>query len=123
MNFIKNLWNKVKSFFSNLFNRKAEAQIAAPVAPVAEVASAAEVAVETNVAAEVAAEDNAAKEERISALFNRIMGVAKFRNYSLTEAFQAAREQDEATLVRIEREMSAHKYKAPKHNRANRKAA
>jgi hypothetical protein len=122
MNFIKTLWNKVKSFFSNLFSSKAEAKIEAP-APVAQVAPAAEVAVETNVAAEVAAEDNAAKEQRIQALFNSIMGLARFRNYDLSEAFQAAREQDEAALVRIERAMNNKTYKAPKHNRAKRKAA
>jgi hypothetical protein len=122
MQFIKNLWNKVKSFFSNLFSRKEVAKIEAATA-ITEVPVVAEVAVETNTVAEVAAESQEDKAERIHGLFNRIMEIAKFRNYSLTEAFQAAKEGDEATLVRIEREMNHKTYKAPKHNRAKRKAA
>jgi hypothetical protein len=115
MNFIKNLWNKVKSFFSNMFSRKAEAKIETVTTPAA-VAPVAATPVES-VTAEVAADDNTAKEARITELFNSIMGLAKFRNYSLTEAFHAAREGDEATLARIEHEMNIKKYKAPKHNR------
>ena len=115
MNFIKSIWNKVKSFFGNLFGSKKVAAVAAPtaVAPAAKTASPVEVAAaqEADVAAKAAA---AERMEKLAIIFNRIAEAASYRNYSLAEARAAFHADDEATLVRIERQMKNRTYKAPK---------
>lgn len=108
MNFIKSIWNKVKSFFGNLFTAKKEVAIqAAPVKT--EAAKAVEV-----VAATEAQEVQANRTEELATIFNRIAEIARLRNYTLDEAKAAFFAMDEAALLRIERDMKARKYKAPK---------
>ncbi len=110
MEFIRNLWNKVKSFFGNLFGGKPveQVQYTAPVmqtAPVAEVV--------TSTEAESTADQTALK-EKIHALFNRIMELVRQRNYKPDEAVAAANAGDVDNLTRIERQMRNKSYKAPK---------
>jgi len=112
MNFIKSIWNKVKSFFGNLFGSKkvVAAQVAA-AAPVAKTEAADEAVSAHEAEAQAAA---AERMEKLAIIFNRVAEVASYRNYSLIEARAAFHADDEATLVRIERQMKNRTYKAPK---------
>jgi hypothetical protein len=123
MNFIKSIWNKVKSFFGGMFASKKVT--AAPAAPAVktEVAQAAEVINAEEVQAEADAKAEAAeRQEQLAIVFNRVAELASYRNYSLVEARAAFFAGDLATMVRIERDMTARKYKAPKKVKAAKQA-
>lgn len=109
MEFIKSLWNKVKTFFGGLFtSKKVIAAVAKTEVPVNGPVAANEVAVQAE-----ATEQAEAKAEKLAALFMRVVELAGQRNYALDEARAAVLAEDEATLVRIAAEMKAKKYKAP----------
>jgi hypothetical protein len=118
MEFIKSIWNRITSFFGNLFGAKKEAAKVEAATVKTEAAQAAQ----TVVASEEAAA-KAARMEKLAEVFNRIAQIASFRNYSLEEAKAAYLADDMATLARIEREMNAKKYKAPKKVKPAKKAA
>lgn len=125
MNFIKSIWNKVKSFFGNLFGSNKVAQVETKVelkaAAVAETEVApAEVVDAAAVQAAEAAEHALMNE--LAEIFNRIVEIARLRNYVLEETRVAYLAKDKATMLRIEREMKARKYKAPKKVKAAKQA-
>lgn len=105
MQFIKSLWNKVKSFFGRLFGTK-KAIANKPATSVVETVEFKEVAVEPTAKAVDVAQQN-----KLTEIFNRIAEKASFRNYKLDEAYAALQHGDEVTLVRIERAMGQKKYK------------
>jgi hypothetical protein len=123
MNFIKSIWNKVKSFFGGMFASKKVAAVPAAPAVKTEVAQAAEVINAEEVQAEADAKAEAAqRREELAIVFNRVAELARFRNYSLEEARAAFYADDMVTMVRIERDMKARKYKAPKKVKAVKQA-
>jgi len=119
MNFIKGIFRKVCAFFSGLFSKKAVAPVAAPNAPAANApafnADAADVA--------EAEQAKIVRKNELAEIYNRIADLAKFRNYSLNEAYNAYNADDKDALVRIEKAMKAKTYKAPKGKNSKIKAA